>query len=187
MFPAATLFLDVCVQRDLWLAGRWPLVDLRAGQNVARLLAIAASTEVRRGGVLCRHDAQGGAPAAPGVPTHGTTPESWLEPVGFQLRDSASIFVESGCGQPLDDPSHCAAFQRLTAGVRDAVVFGAGLEYGVAFAVEALLRRRIRTHLVIDAAVPADEVVAQLLIARWKRRGVDVVTVDVAERLLSVH
>lgn len=187
MFPAATLFLEVCVQRDLWPAGGWPLADVATGRNVARLLAIAASTDVRRGGVLCRHGADGGTPTPPGLPIHCTTPESRLEPAGCVARGPSSIYVGSGCGESPDDATCGDAFQRLTAGVRDAVVFGAGLEYGVAHAVDALLRRRIRTHLVLDAVAATDEVAAQLVVAGWKRRGVDVVTVDVVERLLALR
>ena len=101
------------------------------------------------------------------------------------MRGDGAIYAESGCGESPDHPAHSERFRRLVGGVRDAVVLGAGLEYGVAQVIDALLRRRIRTHLVIDAVGAASESEAQLLIAGWKRRGVDIVTVDVVARLLS--
>ena len=73
----------------------------------------------------------------------------------------------------------------LTAGIRDAVVFGAGLEHGIDRAVDALLRRRIRTHVVLDAAASADPDQAQRIIAGWKRRGVDGATAATVLRLLA--
>jgi hypothetical protein len=48
----------------------------------------------------------------------------------------------------------------------------------------ALLARRIRTHVALDASGAADEIAAQLVIADWKRRGVDVTTVAMVERML---
>ncbi len=65
-------------------------------------------------------------------------------------------------------------------------MFGAGVEYGLAQTVDALLRRRIRTHVVLDAIAAVDEADAQGVIAVWKRRGVDAVTVDVVARLLAL-
>ncbi len=73
----------------------------------------------------------------------------------------------------------------MIAGVRDAVVFGAGVEYGLDLAIAALLRRRVRTHVVLDAVGAADESAAQLVVARWKRAGADGLTVAVVERLLA--
>jgi hypothetical protein len=67
------------------------------------------------------------------------------------------------------------------------VVFGAGVEYGLDHAVDALLRHRIRTHVVIDAMGTLDEVAAQTIVASWKRRGVDGLTVDVLARLLGAR
>jgi hypothetical protein len=73
----------------------------------------------------------------------------------------------------------------MTAGVRDAVVFGAGLELGVARVVEALLARRIRTHLALDASGAVDDAEAQTLLGGWKRRTLDVVTTATVARLLG--
>lgn len=180
MFPRATLFLDVCVQRELWPGGPWPLVTSDVGRNVVRLCALAGALPVRRGSILCRHD-DDGAVAAPGSPAHACGSGALARPEGCVLVGEA---VESGCGVAPDDAALGPAFGRLTAGIRDAVVFGAGIEYGLALAMAALLRGRVRTHLVLDAAGAADEIAAQLVIADFKRRGVDVMTVDMVARLL---
>lgn len=185
MFPAATLVLDVCVQRDFWVEGAWPLMIDEAAQNVARLLTLAAAFPVRRGGVVCRHDVPGDLTAAVGTPSHCGTEGTGEPPAGLPVRGGDTIYVASGCGESPDHAAHAEGFRRLAGGVRDAVVLGAGLEYGIARVVDALLRRRIRTHLVIDAVGAASDSEAQVLIAGWKRRGVDVVTVDVVARLLS--
>ena len=109
--------------------------------------------------------------------------EDRVEPA---LDHDVAIYVDSGCAaSPVGTAAHARAFARLTAGARDAVVFGAGLEHGVARLVEALLARRIRTHVALDATGAGDEVVAQLVVAEWKRRGVDVTTVAMIERMLQ--
>ena len=86
---------------------------------------------------------------------------------------------------PIEAANDRRAFEHLTAGVRNAVVFGAGAEFAVDRAVAALLERRVRTHAVLDAIGTADEVRAQSVVARWKRRGVDGVTVGTLARLLT--
>ncbi len=97
-----------------------------------------------------------------------------------------AIYLDSGCHlAPDEGTERRQSFLHLTAGVRDAVVFGAGIEYGLDRAVDALLRHRVRTHVVLDAMGTADEVVAQTIVARWKRRGVDGLTVGVLTRLLA--
>lgn len=96
-----------------------------------------------------------------------------------------AIFLGSGCVLPITQTSSFApVFAHLIAGVRDAVVFGAGVEFGIAHVVEALLEARVRTHLVLDATGAADAAAAQVLIGGWKRRGVDVLTMATVERLL---
>src|SRR6185369_15393023 len=94
--------------------------------------------------------------------------------------------LPSGCTSAIDDDGAWrAAFDHLTAGIRDAVVFGAGIEYALAHTVDALLRRRIRTHVALDAAAAADDAEAQRVVATWKRRGVDGATVATIARLLT--
>ena len=51
--------------------------------------------------------------------------------------------------------------------------------------IDALVRRRIRTHVALDAAAAVDAASAQAVIAAWKRRGVDGVTAAIVERLLA--
>lgn len=95
-------------------------------------------------------------------------------------------YVASGCAAPPDmAPLFLRVFDHVTAGVRDAVVFGAGIEHGVDRAVAALLRRRIRTHVALDAAGSATPEHAQEVVATWKRRMVDVTTTAMIERLLA--
>ncbi|MCC6848284.1 MAG: hypothetical protein IT294_07255 [Deltaproteobacteria bacterium] len=183
MFPAATLFLDVCVQRELWIGGSWPLVGAEAAQNVLRLLEIAGPSAVRRGRVLCRHGPDGYVAAA-GAPVHGLDQEAGVLPDGAPPIAVGGEVVESGCGMAPDQGAHAGSFLRMTSGIRDAVVFGAGIEHGIAHVAAALLRRRIRTHLAIDASGTADEVAAQVVVGALKRRGADVATVDVIARLL---
>lgn len=199
MHPAATLFLDVCVQSDLWPGGVWPLVKPAQAANIVRLFVVAETLGLRQGGVVCHHVAIGSEPDS-GLPAHGrhapagTRPEGCLPMLPMQVRTANSadvldrahaLYVDSGCKQAPDDaPGHRRAFEHLTAGVRDAVVFGAGVEQGLDRAVDALLRRRIRTHVVLDAVSAADEDLAQRIVAGWKRRGMDGVTVETVERLL---
>ena len=205
MHPGATLFLDVCVQPDLWPGGAWPIVTSEQAHNVARLFALATDLAVRQGGVVCRHT--GGTEGA--VPTSaahcGHAEASRERPQGCApvlpmrigttvrrddedatLDRTYALYVDSGCGgSPDEGPERGRAFAHLTAGVRDAVVFGAGVEYGLDLAVAALLRRRIRVHVALDAAGAADDVAAQLVVAAWKRRGVDGATVDTIGRMLQ--
>jgi len=181
MHPAATLFLDVCVQRDFWPNGAWPLVSSAEAEQMARLAALAGELGIRRGGIVCLHGASR-PPAVPGAPLHcqlglpgSARPDDAALPPVNRTTDCAS-----GCNAAPDAP----AFERLAAGIRDAVVFGAGVEYGLARAVDALLRRRIRVHVALDAAAAADADAAQRVVAIWKRRGVDGATVATIRRLL---
>ena len=187
MFPAATLVVDVCVQVDFWPGGAWPLVDAQVAENVTRLFGAVATLPVRRGGVACRHERQPGSSVDVRAPLHCEVARAMGRPPEILARDPTEHVFETGCGLSLDNPPHRARFLDLVAGIRDAVVFGAGLEYGVAHVVEALLGRRVRTHLVIDAIGSASDVDAQVMMARWKRRGVDVVTVQGVERLLTIR
>lgn len=205
MYPAATAFLDVCVQADLWTRGAWPLVNDGQAASIVRLFAMAARFEVRQGGVICRHG-EGGVSAVAATAVHcgesrsaydrppGCMPSRPIEITGddspeltataTDLRTHA-IYVDSGCAlRPDAGRGRAHAFDRLVAGVRDAVVFGAGVEYGIDRVVAALLDRRIRTHVALDAVGSADDSRAQMVVAQWKRWGVDGVTVEVLERLL---
>jgi hypothetical protein len=205
MHPAATVFVDVGVQRELWPGGAWPLVGEAEAAGIARLFAIARAFAVRQGGIVCRHAASSPEPAM-NAPTHCGAPASaderpidclpalpvqlWTTAVAsdppLALDRAHAIYVDSGCAQDPDaHPVHARAFAHLTAGVRDAVVCGAGVEYGLDRVVGALLRRRIRTHVALDALGAADEVVAQTVVAGWKRRGVDGTTVEMVHRMLQ--
>ena len=184
MHPAATLFVDVCVQRDFWPDGAWPLVSAADAERIARLCALAAELGIRRHGVVCLHGPEGAAFGAVGAPPHCLVgspgvdrPDGVALPAPGPPTDSAS-----GCGAAPDVVAR--AFDRATAGIRDAVVFGAGVEFGVARTVDALVRRRIRTHVALDAVAAADADLAQQVVATWKRRGVDGATVATIERLL---
>jgi hypothetical protein len=197
VFPGSTLFLDVGSQRDLWPGGAWPLIDAEGAAAAETLCTLGRTLGVRQGGVLCRHSgAVGDLPAhclrdtsgaarvpgsEPGLPVRIIDPDARVE----GLDRAQAVYVGSGCGAPVDATSATrAAFDHLTAGVRDAVVFGAGIELGIAHAVEALLQRRIRTHLVLDASGAADPGRAQELMAGWKRRLLDVTTAATIARLL---
>jgi hypothetical protein len=203
MHPVATLFFDVCVQRDLWPDGVWPLLGPDQARNVARLFCLAEDLGVRQGGIVCSHGI-GGTNAPSALPVHcgafdaaeqradGCRPTLPLQvwrsnPTGASsLERDRATYVDSGCHlAPDDGPERERAFRHVTAGVRDAIVFGAGIEYGIDRTVDALLRHRIRTHVVLDAMGAADEILAQIIVADWKRRGVDGVTVEVVARLLS--
>jgi hypothetical protein len=203
MHPGATLFLDCCVQEELWPDGSWPLVSASQAANVERLFALAREAAIRQGGLVCRHTPNG-TPTHPGAPVHCGEDVTWsvrppgCEPVlpiviarceapadGLRLDRTSALYLDSGCGAPPDAaPAHARAFAHLTAGVRDTVVFGAGIEHALARVIEPLLARRIRTHVALDASGAADEVAAQLVVADWKRRGVDVTTVAMVERML---
>jgi hypothetical protein len=197
VFQGSTLFLDVGAQRDLWPGGIWPLIDADGAGEVATLCALGRTLGVRQGGIMCRHPGTAGdlpahclrdAPGAARVPgCEPALPVRVVEPDGSAapLDRARALYVASGCSAAIDGtPATRAAFDHLTAGVRDAVVFGAGIELGIAHAVEALLQRRIRTHLVLDASGAADPGRAQELIAVWKRRLLDVTTTATIARLL---
>jgi hypothetical protein len=204
MYAAATLFLDVCVQPDLWPDGVWPLVRTDQAQNVAALFSLAAELGIRQGGIVCRHDAaeSGGSSDRPahcqGAVAAASRPPGCGPVLPMQIVSTAAVddgvtldretatYLASGCRRsPIEGASDRRAFEHLTAGVRNAVVFGAGAEFAVDRAVAALLERRIRTHAVLDAIGTADEVCAQSVVARWKRCGVDGVTVGTLTRLLT--
>lgn len=180
------MFVGVCVQRELWIGGSWPIMGMEAARNGARLLEIATASAVRRGSVRCRHDADGYV-AAVSAPPHCRDRDALALPDGIPPLGAGDEVVESGCGVAPDLGVHSGAFLRMTSGIRDAVVFGAGIEHGIAHVASALLRRRIRTHLAIDAAGTADEVAAQVVVGELKRRGADVATVDVVARLLRLR
>lgn len=202
--PEAALFLDVCIQPDLWPGGAWPLLDEARARNVERLFALAARLGIRQGGIVCAHGASAAevagfpphcedAPAAtarppgcvPELPMRVWSPDAGRDAPAPAPNRAFATYVASGCRRAPDQGSHGGAFDHLTAGVRDAIVFGAGVEYGIDAAVDALLRRRIRTHVVLDAVGSADETEAQLVLAGWKRRGVDGITAAMLERLLE--
>ena len=207
MLPGSTLFLIVCAQQDFWPGGAWPLVDAATARTIAELCVLGDALGVRRGGICCRHTsdalarpADGAARAEPPHCLAGTAGEastlSCLPAASVLLVDPSTTpipvldrdhvyWVASGCVAVVDaEPAGRLVFEHLAAGIRDAVVFGAGVEYGIARAVDALLRRRVRTHVVLDAAAPADPAQAQQVIAEWKRRGVDGATALTIARLL---
>jgi len=197
LFAGSTLLLDVGTQGDLWPGGAWPLVDAEAAARIAELCALARELSIRHGGVVCRHEM-----SPPGLPRHcgrgerGATRVADCAPAlpvrivdadtpPADLARSHALYLATGCQTAVDAaPAPRAAFDVLTAGVRDAVVCGAGLELGVAHVVEALLARRVRTHLALDATAVVDAVCAQEMLARWKRRLVDVATSATLARML---
>lgn len=203
MHPGATLFFDCCVQVELWSDGSWSLVPAEQAGDIERMFTLARDLPIRQGGIVCRHG-PGQLPDLSGVPTHCQDDQTWAIrpsrctpelPMRIVRSDgaahdppldrSAALYLDSGCGaRPDAVPIHARAFAHLIAGVRDAVVFGAGIEHAMARAIDALLDRRIRTHVALDASGAADEVAAQLVVAAWKRRGVDVTTVAMVERML---
>ncbi|TMA78457.1 MAG: hypothetical protein E6J72_13990 [Deltaproteobacteria bacterium] len=213
MLPGATLFVAVCTQRDFWPGGAAALVDGATAANVATLVGVGARLRIRTGGICCLHDSwpRGSAPdrtsvastTAPALATHclvGTAGADFAPggapalPVIVVAAGSVApaldrvhaYYVASGCDAGVDAGTlHARVFDHLAAGVRDAVVFGAGVEYGLAHAVDALLHRRVRTHVSLDAAAAVDDAAAQLVIADWKRRGVDVATTATLIRLLE--
>jgi nicotinamidase-related amidase len=213
MVPGSTLFVAVCTQRDFWPGGAATLVGDETAANVATLVALAMRLGIREGGICCEHDSPrllsppdptpppSTAPArlAPhclaGTPGAAVTPSCTpalplaivaAGSVTPRLDRAHAYYVASGCGNAVDtDPVHRRVFDHLTAGVRDAVVFGAGVEYGLAHAVDALLCRRVRTHVALDAASAADDAEAQAVIGRWKQRGVDGATTATLARLLE--
>ena len=113
---------------------------------------------------------------------------------GTALEDDAvpaldrrhAYYVTTGCARPVDgEPKSRTVVDHLTAGVRDAVIFGAGVETALDYLVDALLRRRVRTHVVLDATAAVDPTRAQQVIESWKRRGVDGLTTATVARLLG--
>jgi len=197
MHAGSTLFLDVCVQHDLAAGGAWPLLAPADEREIRALFACAARLGIRQGGIVCLHDE-----TPPCVPAHchadsagsarlalPAVPVMTIDPVrdgGRTLDRAHALYVASGCAAAPDATDAGArAVAHLTAGIRDAVVFGAGLEYGVGRAVDALLRRRIRTHFALDASAAADPAQAQRVVADWKRRTVDVTTAAMVIRLLA--
>ena len=213
MLPGATLFVAVCTQRDFWPGGAAALVDDATAVNVATLVGVAGRLRIRTGGICCVHDSwpRGSAPdrtsvssvTAPALAAHclAGTAGADIAPgcapappvivvaagsVAPALDRAHAYYVASGCGAGVDAGAlHTRVFDHLAAGVGDAVVFGAGVEYGLAHAVDALLRRRVRTHVPLDAAAAVDDAAAQLVMADWKRRGVDVATTATLIRLLE--
>jgi nicotinamidase-related amidase len=208
VLPGSTLFLDVCAQRDLWPGGAWPMVTVDEAGNVAELFTLAARLGVRQGGVVCLHAVDAAAPpaavASAGVPLHcvagtagaerapGCLPASPVRLAAVDTQGGPALdrahayYVATGCAAAPDaTPADRHVLDHLTAGVRDAVVFGAGIEHAMDHAVQALLRRRIRTHVVLDAAGAADATTAQRVIARWKRATVDGATTATIARLLT--
>jgi len=196
MHPGSTLFLDVCIQHDLAAGGAWPLLAPADEREIRALFACAASLGIRQGGIVCLHhetpqcvpahchagSAGSARLALPAVPVVTIDP---ARDGGRPLDRVHALYVASGCAVAPDATAAGArAVAHLTAGIRDAVVFGAGLEHGVAHALDALLRRRIRTHVALDASAAADPAAAQRVVADWKRRTVDVTTAAMVTRLL---
>ena len=203
MHPASTLFFDVCAQRDFWLGGAWPLVSAEEARNVAHLFALAAALHIRQGGIVCLHASAADAPAT--VPPHclagspgAARASACVPPLPLAICPAATedaplpldrahaFYVSSGCmAAPDASPQQRRVFDHLTAGVRDGVVFGAGIEYAMDRAIDGLLRRRVRAHVVLDAAGAADPSEAQRVIAAWKRRAVDGATTATVLHLLT--
>jgi nicotinamidase-related amidase len=200
VFPGATLFFDVGVQRDLWPGGRWPIVAPREAAEVAALFGLARELGIRQGGIVCAHaagDELGGRPRHCERGTAGAErPEACLPVHPLRVSDAAEAspppgdrghaeYVASGCCTPVDAaPVHRRALDHLAAGIRDAVIFGALVEDHVAHAVDALLARRVRVHVALDAVGTADPEHAQRVVAVWKRRFVDGTTVAELARAL---
>jgi hypothetical protein len=200
VFPAATLFLDVGVQRDLWPEGAWPVVAAGEAEAIATLFAVARELGIRQGGIVCAHAAGedlGGRPAHAARATAGAGhPDDCLpaRPIRLWEPDAPAVppadrdhadYVTSGCQAPVEAaPVHGRVLDHLAAGVRDAVVFGAVVEDAMAHAVDALLARRVRVHVALDAAATADPERAQRVVAAWKRRFVDGTTVAEIARAL---
>jgi len=201
MYARATIFVDVGVQRDLWPGGAWPLVTHDEAAGVQRLLALADATAVRQASIVCCHGAtDGGVEGAPrhcwtGEPgserpeeCHGRLARVLMTPADADAGRGGgrTLALASGCADALDARGRWSVvFDRLVGSVRDAVVFGAGVELGIDLVVRGLLTRRVRTHVVLDAAGAVDAVAAQRVIAAWKRAGVDGTTVAMVERQLG--
>src|SRR5690349_7149461 len=133
MLPGSTLFLAVCTQRDYWPGGAWPLVDDDTAAAIAELFALAARLDVREGAVVCCHDgavaaaipahcrtgAPGSAPAPGCAPAR---PNAIVTPGALPALDRDHTYeVASGCAVAVDDDAAWrAAFDHLTAGIRDA-------------------------------------------------------------------
>jgi len=212
VYAGSTLFFDVCLQPELGPDGAWPLLSAEELGAARALFRGAAAVAVRQAGIVCAHGTpvepphcRGPAAAAsrldacaPVLPVavvapqrpDGTAPTAGdaLPGGGLPVLDRVhAYYVATDCRAPVDaDAATRAVVDHVTAGIRDAVVFGAGVECGLARAVDALLRRHIRTHVALDAAGAADPAEAQRVIADWKRRTVDVTTVAMVLRLLGV-
>lgn len=204
MRAPSTLFFDIAAQRDLWPGGAWPLVDDSTRENIERLFAIAARLHVRQGGVMCLHDDVAAARDGIAAPhcllgTHGADRAAECEPVlpprvwhataaeldADSLDRSHTDYLASGCAAAPDSrPGLTRVLAHVTAGILDVVVFGAAIELAMDRAVQALLRRRIRTHVVLDASSAVTAESAQQVISVWKRGTVDVTTTATIERLL---
>ena len=125
MHPAATLFLDVCVQRRP-LAGRC-LAARERGAGPSTSLACSrsrATLEVRQGGIVCRHVSAGrraGRRCADALSERRSRAASVRRSAcrcsrcrygrqrrqrsGEALDRAHAIYVDSGCGQAPDDAS----------------------------------------------------------------------------------
>ena len=205
MHAGSTLFLDVCAQRDFWPGGAWPIVAEGDAERMAELFALAAELTLRQGGVVCRHEGAAGGTSAAGPPhcledggagrppgCSPGRPVALYDPAAVAVPDRGTLdrahayYIASGCLTAPDvTTGGGTVFDHLTAGVRDAVVFGAGIEHAVDRTVDALLRRRIRTHVVLDATAACDPAAAQRVVAEWKRRTVDGLTAATVRRLLT--
>jgi hypothetical protein len=199
VFSGATVFVDVGVQRDFWPDGRWPVLSAAEAAAVAALCGLARELDLRQGGVVCVHAPGDDLGGRPPHCEHGTAgverPEACAPPRPVRLWTPASTgapggrehaeYVASGCRTPVAAaPVHRRAFEHLIAGCRDAVVFGATVEDAMAHAVDALLTRRVRVHVALDAAGTADADRAQRVVADWKRRMVDGTTAGEIARAL---
>jgi len=199
MHAESTVFFDVCLQRDLGSGGAWPILSPGHAQRAGELFACAARWRIRQGGIVCVHDGRATGPphalagSAGGERLDGCVPvlpavtvDVWCDQLDTPVDRSHAFYLATGCaGAPDETPLERRVFEHLIAGIRDAVVFGAGIEYAMARAIDALLRRRVRTHVALDATGSADPAEGQRIIADWKRRMVDVTTAAMVIRLLE--
>lgn len=197
MFAAATLFFDVGVQRDLWPGGVAPRLGKEEAARIVNLFTLARELPIRQGGVVCGHRAGEAdhcltgsdgmvhpAQCAPTLPVATCWDDEESE---HDLDRRHAYYVTSGCARRPDDvPRHRQVLEHLVAGVRDVVVFGAGIMHGMDGVVDALLRRRVRVHAALDAMGGVGEADAQRVVAAWKRRMVDGTTVASIARLLRM-
>ncbi len=183
---------SICAHDDAGIAGA-------AAGGVARLGAgargerDAADVAIDRASLddppaHCRVGSAGAA-RAPGCDP-ARPPRYWAMAAGECGRPALdrehSEYLAVGCRDAPDAPPlFLRIFDHVAAGIRDAVVLGAGIEHGIDRAVDALVRRRIRTHVALDASGSRTPEGAQQVIAAWKRRTVDVTTTAMIERLLT--